>query len=262
MESQQLTLGGLVEALDAVPRDAQLYVSGFGSAKRLTGVFRHRPFADGLALVPSLREHEDSATAGAYVEYLRRVAFGVAYRFTDHREDQFPTRWDTPVWVSTRHELSFNAVTDVEMVKGFAVIRTSNLAPVLGPSIQRISDEEAIHRMRVEFLRRTGQDTAFAPAAERQLLRMAVNDRSDLLHRLDAAREDLASFQSILQAKEDLVGKLEQEAARNDYLLGIRDDLPGDEPGCNGLCHRASDVGVYTPGDPVAYAHESCPEHG
>lgn len=32
MESHQLTLGGLMDALDAVPRDAQLFVSGFGGA--------------------------------------------------------------------------------------------------------------------------------------------------------------------------------------------------------------------------------------
>ncbi|WP_139187284.1 hypothetical protein [Pseudarthrobacter chlorophenolicus] len=228
MESQQLTLGGLVEALDAVPGDAHLYVSAFGSANRLNGLFRHRPFADGLALVPSLREHDGSATVGAYVEYLRRVAFGVAYRFTDGRADEFLTGWDTPVWVSTRHQLSFNAVTGVEMVKGFAVIRTTNVAPVQGPSIQRISDEEAINRMRVEHLQRTGEDTVFAPAVERQLLRFVIKDRSDLLHRLDEAREDLASFEKSLQAKKDLVTKLEQEAVRNDYLLGIRDDLPGN----------------------------------
>ncbi len=227
MESQQLTLGGLVEALDAFPHGAQLYVSGFGSAKRLNGLFRHRPFADGLALDPSLREHDDSATAGAYVEYLRRVAFGIVYRFSDHREDQFPTGWDTPVWVSTRHDLSFNAVTGAEMVKGFAIIRTTNLAPEQGPSIQRISDEEAIRRMRVEHLQRTGEDTVFAPNVERHLLHMLPGERSRGLQDLDEARADLADFEASLQAKKDRVARLEQDAIRNDYLLGIRDDLPG-----------------------------------
>lgn len=262
MESQQLTLGGLLEALDAVPRDAQLYGS-FGSAKRLGGfVRRHRPYVDGVALEPRMRETEDTATAGAFAAHLRRAAFGLSYSTEDRPVDEFLSGWHTPVWVSTRHELSFNAVTGVEMVKGCAVIRTTDLAPVQGPSLQRITDEEAINRMRVEYLRRTGQDTVFAPAAERQLLRMAVADRSDLLHRLEEAREDLASFEDSLQAKKDLVAKLEQDTARNDYLLGIRNDLPGDEPGCNGLCHRASDVGVAVPGDPVAYPHDSCPEHG
>lgn len=262
MESQQLTLGGLLEALDAVPNDAQLYVA-FGSAKRLGGfVRRHRPYVDGIALEPRLRETEFTATAGAFAALLRRAAFGLSWSTEDRPVDGFLSGWDTPVWVSTRHELSFEAVTGVEVVKDCAIIRTTNLAPVQGPTIQRISDEEAINRMRVEYLRRTGQDTVFAPAAERQLLRMAVNDRSDLLHRLDEAREELASFENSLQAKKDRVARLEEDVVRNEYLLGIRDDLPGDEPGCNGLCHRASDVGVYAPGDPVAYAHDSCPEHG
>lgn len=261
METQQLTLGGLVEALDAVPGDAQLFVSGFGSGVRLGGLHRHRPFVDGLALEPTPRQDVEASTAGTYVEHLRRAAFGLVWSLSDSRDDEFPAGWDTPMWVSPRHEVKFHAVTGVEMVKGFAVIRTTNLAPVQGPSIQRISDDEAINRMRVEYLRRTGKDDVFAPAAERQLLRMAVNDRSDLLHRLDEARKDLADFENSLQAKKDRVARLEEDVVRNEYLLGIRDDLPGDEPGCNGLCHRASDVGVYAPGDPVAYAHNSCPEH-
>lgn len=226
MESQQLTLGGLIEALEAVPRDAQLFVSGFGSGVRLSGLRRHRPFIDGLALEPTLRAHDDSETAGAYVEYLRRVAFGVAYRFTDGRDDEFPTDWNTPVWVSTSHELSFNAVTGVEVKKSFAVISTTNLAPEEGPSIQRVSDEEAINRMRAEHLQRTGEDTVFAPNVERHLLRMVVGDRSRTLLDLEEARQELANFEASLQAKKDRVAKLEQDAVRNDYLLGIRDDLP------------------------------------
>jgi hypothetical protein len=37
----------------------------------------------------------------------------------------------------------------------------------------------------------------------------------------------LASFEASLQAKKDRVVELERDAARHDYLLGIRDDLPG-----------------------------------
>lgn len=28
------------------------------------------------------------------------------------------------------------------------------------------------------------------------------------------------------------------------------------------MCLRASDIGVYTVGDPIAYAHPGCPDHG
>ena len=31
---------------------------------------------------------------------------------------------------------------------------------------------------------------------------------------------------------------------------------------CNGICVTASDIGIYAPGNPVAYAHPACPEHG
>jgi hypothetical protein len=31
---------------------------------------------------------------------------------------------------------------------------------------------------------------------------------------------------------------------------------------CDHLCMRASDVGVYVAGDPVAYEHPGCPVHG
>ena len=31
---------------------------------------------------------------------------------------------------------------------------------------------------------------------------------------------------------------------------------------CNGICVRASDVGVMVAGDPVAYPHPACPVHG
>ncbi|QCB97675.1 hypothetical protein E5206_12725 [Arthrobacter sp. PAMC25564] len=40
--------------------------------------------------------------------------------------------------------------------------------------------------------------------------------------------EDLATFEASPKAKKDLVATLEHTAARHDYLLGIRDDLPAD----------------------------------
>lgn len=235
MESQQLTLGGLIEALEAVPRDAQLFVSGFGSGVRLSGrIFRHRPFVDGVQLEPTLREGECTATAGAYRDYLRRSAFGLKYLTENRADDDFPTGWDTPVWVNTSHELSFQAVTGVVVKKSFAVIQTTNLAPEQGPSIQRVSDEEAINRMRAEHLQRTGEATVFAPHVERHLLRMVVSDRSRTLLDLEEARAELESFEASLQAKKDRVSKLERDAVRNDYLLGIRDDLPEAQPAAPG----------------------------
>lgn len=262
MDKQQLTLGGLLEALDAVPRDAELFIAGFGAARYPGGLFRHRPFVDGISIRPALSGKAETGTAGAFADHLRRAAFGLAWSFPDGRDDPLLTGWDTPVWAGTRHQLSFNAVTHIELVEGYAVIRARDMAPVQGPTLQRIPDEQVVMRMRIVDAALHGEARALAPKAERHLISYVPRDRSTVLERLAEAREELDNFEASLQAKRDLVTKLEADAARHDYLLGIRDDLPGTEPGCNGLCHRASDVGVSVPGDPVAYAHESCPEHG
>lgn len=101
------------------------------------------------------------------------------------------------------------------------------------------------------------------PAAERYLLRYIPNDRATVLQHLAEGRAELAGFdEASLQGKRNRVAKLDRDAARHDYLLGIRDDLPGSELGCNGVCLRASDVGVPVPGNSVARSHDSCPEHG
>jgi hypothetical protein len=260
----QLTFQGLLDALAAVPQDATVMLSGFGGGSTPGVLFRHRPFVDGLSITPTMARPALQLAAAEFIDFLNETGPHKTWRGhgRDGFIDRYPAGQDTPMWVGFPHDLSFYAVTGVEMVKGFAVIRSTDLAPEQGPSIQRVSDEEAINRMRVEHLQRTGQDTVFAPHVERHLLRMLPDERSNALLNLEEARHELATFESSLQAKKDRVAKLERDAVRNDYLLGIRDDLPGAESGCNGICHRASDVGVSVPGDPVAYAHESCPEHG
>jgi hypothetical protein len=260
----QLSLRGLIDALAAVPRDATVKLAGFGGGANPGALFRHRPFVDGLSITPSLGRPSQDLNAAEVIDFLKE--FGLHKTWRSHGHDGFidrhPSGMDTPMWVGTPHELTFYAVTGVEVVKGFAVIRTTNLAPEQGPSIQRISDEEAINRMRVETLQRAGKGTAFAPHIERHLLNMLPDERTRTLHDLEEARRELETFEASLQAKKDRVAKLEHDAIRNDYLLGIRDDLPGAGEGCNGVCHRASDIGLSVAGDPVAYPHESCPEHG
>ena len=260
----QLTFRGLLDALAAVPQDAIVKLAGFGGGANPGPLFRHRPFVDGLSITPTIARAALDLTAAEFIDVLRKAGPHTTWRGhgRDGFIDRFPAGPDTPMWVGTPHELTFYAVTGVEMKKGFAVIRTTDLAPVQGPSIQRVSDEEAINRMRVEHLQRTGEGTVFAPHVERHLLRMVAGGRSRVLLDLAEARQELESFGASLHSKKDLVAKLERDAARHNYLLGIRDDLPGATPGCNGICLRASDVGVSVPGDPVARAHDSCPEHG
>jgi hypothetical protein len=229
----QLTLQGLIDALAAVPQDATVKLMGFGGNANPGALFRHRPFADGLSITPAFARPSYDLNAAEVADFLREFGPRKTWRGHGHDGylDPFPSRLETPVWVGTPHELSFNAVTGVELVKGFAVIRTTNLAPMQGPSIQRISNDEAITRMRVEHLQRTGETAAFADRTERQLLRMVVNGRSRALLDLEEARRELESFEASLQAKKDRVAKLERDAVRNDYLLGIRDDLPDTEHG-------------------------------
>ena len=260
----QLTFQGLLDALAAVPQDAIVKIAGFGSADTPGVLFRHRPFVDGLGITPGFARSALQTTAAEYADFMRRTGPGLtSHRFVrEGFTDQHPAGAHTPMWAGVLHTVSFNAVTGVEMVKGFAVIRTTNLAPVQGPSLQRVPDEEVINRMRVANVALHGEDIQLAPEAERYLMRYIPKDRTTVLQRLAEAREDLAAFESSLQSKKDLVTKLERDAARHNYLLGIRDDLPGATPGCNGICLRASDVGVSAPGDPVARAHDSCPEHG
>jgi hypothetical protein len=259
----QLTFQGLLDAFAAVPQDAIAKISGFGSADTPGVLFRHRPFTDGLAITPTITRPALDMTVAELIDFLKESGPNRTWRSHGHNGfiDRYPAGPNTPMWVGTPHEVSFNAVTGLEIVKGFAVIRSTNLAPVQGPILQRIPDEEAINRLRVANLGLRGVDIHFSDAAERYLIRHLPKNRTDLLLRLDDARKDLTTFEASLQEKKDLVTKLELDAARTDYLLGIRDDLPGAEPGCNGICTRASDVGVSVPGDPVAYAHESCPEH-
>jgi hypothetical protein len=263
----QLTFQGLLDALAAVPQDATVMLSGFGGGSTPGVLFRHRPFVDGLSITPTMTRPALQLTATEFIDFLNETGPHKTWRGhgRDGFIDRYPAGPDTPMWVGFPHDLSFYAVTGVEMVKGFAVIRSTDLAPEQGPSIRRISDEEATNRMRVEHLQRMGEDIHLHPRAERLLLNMLPDERTRILLSLQEAREELESFEASLQAKKDRVVKLERDAVRHDYLLGIRDDLPGlpgEKPGCNGICQRASDVGVSVPGDPVAYPHDSCPEHG
>lgn len=224
----QLTFQGLLDALAAVPQDAIVKLSGFGSATDPGVLFRHRPFVDGLSITPTITRPALETSVAEYVDFLRRTGPGLTWSQPGHAGfvDQHPAGHESPMWVGTRYKVSFSAVSGVEMFKGFAVIRTVDLAPMQGPSLQRIADEEVVNRMRAAHLDLSGEDIRLGPTAERYLIRYIPKDRTAVLQRLAEAHEDLAAFDASLQAKKDLVTKLERDAARHDYLLGIRDDLP------------------------------------
>jgi hypothetical protein len=224
----QLTFQGLLDAFAAVPRDAIVMLAGFGGGCTPGILFRHRPFVDGLSITPTMARPALQLTAAKFIDFLNETGPHTTWRGhgRDGFIDRYPAGPDTPMWVGTPHELSFNAVTGVQVKKSFAIIRTTNMAPEQGPSLQRLTEDEAINRMRVENLQRTGQDTVFAPHIERYLLNTLPDERSRVLQDLAEAREELENFEASLQAKKDRVAKLERDTVRHDYLLGIRDDLP------------------------------------
>lgn len=80
--------------------------------------------------------------------------------------------------------------------------------------------------MRVAHRALNGEDIRLEPAAERHPIRYIPKERTTVLQRLAEARDDLATFEASLQAKHDLVAKLQTDAARHDYLPDITDEFP------------------------------------
>jgi hypothetical protein len=233
MTADQLTLAGLINELSQVPLDAPIRLAGFGSAAMPGELFRHRPYVDGLAIRPTMVRSNTDASADEYIGELRRHGLGKTWWETIWEGpqrvqfvDRHPATFETPMWVSVPGEISFNAITGVEMVKGFAVIRSVNLAPMQGPTIQRIPDEEVERRMQKVDEQLRGEATTHSPKVVKWLINMASRERTTVRLDLGEARSDLVNFEASLQAKRDRVAKLEADAARNDYLLGITDDLP------------------------------------
>jgi len=224
----QLTFQGLLDTLAAVPQDAIVKVAGFGSADNPGVLFRHRPFVDGLAITPSFGRPALEMTAAEYADFLRRTGPGLTWSQPGHPTfvDHHLAGADTPMWASAPYDVSFNAVTGVEMVKDFAVIRTTNLTPVQGPSLQRIPDDEVVRRMQMVDVALHGEAKELPPKVEQFLIKYIAKDRSTVLQRLAEAREEMENFEASRQAKRDMVVKLENDAARHDYLLGISDKHP------------------------------------
>jgi hypothetical protein len=229
MTAEQLTLAGLLDELAKVPQDAIVKLAGFGFGNTPGKLFRHRPYLDGLSIMPSPASRTDrEPTASEYSGFLRQNGPGTTWEKVSHPDfkDLHPASMDSPMWVGFPHEIGFNAVTSVEMIKGFAVIRTVITTPVHGPSLQRIPDAEVIERMQAVSLALHGDRRDIGPEAAKALIRYIPKDRTTVRLDLEEARWDLDKFEASLQAKKDRVAKLEADAARHDYLLGITNELP------------------------------------
>lgn len=114
------------------------------------------------------------------------------------------------------------------MLKGRAVVRSRNIAPAYGPTLQRIPDEDAVERMRAAEELRLGQARTGEPTnTERWLLRCLPAERTPTLLRLPEARHELAQYESRLAELKENVVRAEATAAEIDYILGITETLPG-----------------------------------
>lgn len=213
--ADQLTVGQLIAALDEIPGNPLVRIAGFGSADAPGDLRGHRTHTTDVAIEVVYRR-ANWITVERFKMMLLQHSTQPVTRFNPN-----PATLDSPVWVRPSLETarSFHAVTGVDFVKDHAVIRSENVAPVQGPSIQRISDEE--------MLRRNFELTG-APADELDLdLETTVNlwlvraipkERASARVRLEAARADLKKLLAEIP-------RLEGENARHDYLLGITDTL-------------------------------------
>lgn len=218
--TKQLTLGELLAALDAMEQSLPVHMAGFGLATSPFGFGRHRTHADGLA-IHVFHDRSGTWTVGRLATRLRK-------RLSPKPRGEYVATLDTPVWAQPATQLQFNAITGVEVLKGRAVIRSRNVAPAYGPTLQRVPDEEALDRMRAAEELRSGQARTGEPAkTERWLLRCLPAERTATLLRVAEARHELAQYESRLAELKENVVTAEATAAEIDYILGITETLPG-----------------------------------
>lgn len=212
----QLNIGGLIAALELLPDSRMpLIIGGFGAANIPAQMGPHRTGCDGLAIDGAL-QRMSSMTVERFVAVLRRQVQNYS------RSAEHPPTLDTPVWVrpGTEHhpeELSFHAVTGVDIVRGRAVLRSTDLAPLQGPALRRITDEEALRRIHET------DDWPNPHAGEKKsrwLLEVLPGDRA-------AARVRLEETRNRIEALRRQLPGMEADLARADYILGITDTAPG-----------------------------------
>lgn len=213
--TEQLTVGQLIAALEAIPGNPLVIISGFGPAHVPGDLRRHRSHLNDLG-IEVVYERMNWKTVERFTMMLRQHATQPVTKFNPN-----PTTLDSPAWVrpSMETEQSFFAVTGVDFFKGHAVIRSTNVAPVQGPSVQRISDEELLRRNAEVYPSATGEHLDPEAKVNKWRLRAIPAERTKVRVRLESARRDLEELQREIP-------RIEAESARLDYILGISDTLP------------------------------------
>ncbi|MCU6481317.1 hypothetical protein [Arthrobacter sp. A2-55] len=214
------SLTNLADELRRLPKGMPVHVPGFGMADAIESMYFHRPHGDDLALFVG-PARASRLTTDRLLELLAGLT-----RYPD------ASRY-SPLWVAcTGGEPSFMAVTGVDVRRGVAVIKTRNMAPVQGPSLQRISDEEALRRQAEAGSRRGADVSQIGRSAQEWLLRNTPTQRAANLIRLAESRAELAGLAARRVELQATVSRCEADATELDYILGIVDGLvPEENPG-------------------------------
>ena len=214
--TEQLNVGQLIAALDGMDRCAPVLIAGFGIANGPGDIVRHRSHLNDVA-IEVIPQRIETMT----VERLRTMLYQHASQSVSQGNPD-PATMDSPAWIRPRKESeqSFFAVTSVDSFSDRAVIRGENVAPIQGPTIQRISDDEVLRRnAEVTGFSSERHDPEVASKMNRWLLRSIASERSKVKFGLETALAELAQLQQEIP-------RLEAETERIDYILGITDVRP------------------------------------
>lgn len=212
-QGPQLTIGRLIAALDELPGSILIHMAGVGNNNVPWALNRHRRHADGV-LILARYERANYMTVERFKLMLTVHA---SQEPTDFHPN--PATMDAPLWISCDHELEFRAVTGVDVIKGAAYLRWIDVAPVQGPALQRITDEEVLRR-NAELGGRDDANLDPASPGNRWMLDIIPKERDRTLNRLAEARAAHAKL-----TRE--IAELEASSGRYDYTLGLTDVNPG-----------------------------------
>lgn len=213
-QGPQLTIRGLVAALDGLPGGVLIKMAGFGNGIAPVELRRRRAHGEGVTILGRY-ERMSWMTVNRFKVMLIEHAVQPVTMFNPN-----PTTMDAPLWAgrTSDHRLEFQAVTGVEVIQGAAYLRWVDVAPVQGPSLHRISDEEVLRR-NADLAGR--DDASLDPSSNgnRWMLQQIPQER-------DRTRVRLAETQDAIAALLREAGGLESELVRYDYVLGLTDVKP------------------------------------
>lgn len=218
--TEQLTIGQLITALEAVEGNPLVIIAGFGATDAPGDLWRHRPRINDVG-IEVVYNRMNWKTVERFTAILRLHATQPVTMTNPN-----PATLDSLAWILPRESPrpSFWAVTGVRSFSGHAVIEAEDVAPVQGPSLQRISDAEVLRRS-IELAAPGKEPIDPDPMA-------TANQRliGSLPAQRDRKRVELEAARSELRRLQEEIPLLETEAARLDYLLGITDGTPDPLP--------------------------------